>query len=215
MSFTGNYTSPVNLTSPSRASPVFVSVSVNVPPLRPISGSGSLVSPLSLSARPLSVSSPICAGHAQISPTSPPSRASSASRNTSRSSCPSSPRSSGGSGVIKVVPRGQEQQVVEDRGSPGPIFEAAMEKQRQRQYARIRRSFRTAQRYANAAVAAAAVAAQRESSDSQQCYHLPSQRLTRSPYPVVGGEDEIEDEPGESERTSRDSRVTRPSWGSK
>lgn len=89
-----------------------------------------------------------------------------------------------------------------DPGSPGPIFEAAMEKQRQRQYARIRRSFRTAQRYANAA-AAAAVAAQRESSDSQQCYHLPSQRLTRSPYPVVDGKGEPEDEPGESENEPR------------
>ncbi len=87
---------------------------------------------------------------------------------------------------------------MEDRGSPGPIFEAAMEKQRQRQYARIRRSFRTAQRYA-----AAAVAAQRQSSDSQQCYHLPSQRLTRSPYPMAGGEGEIEDEPGESENEPR------------
>ncbi|KAF8683084.1 hypothetical protein AX14_004205, partial [Amanita brunnescens Koide BX004] len=67
VSFTGNYTSPA-VTSPS---PVFFSVSVNVPPPRPISGSGSLVSPISLSTRPLSVAtSPVCAHQGPISPTS-------------------------------------------------------------------------------------------------------------------------------------------------
>ena len=207
VSFTGNYTSPV-VTSPS---PVFFSVSVNVPPPRPISGSESLVSPVSLSARPLSVStSPIYAhqvGPVPISPTSPispispRSRGSRSASGSPRSSASSGSRYSRASAVIVEVERGQEAR--EGQGSPGPIFEAALQKQRQRQYARIRRTFRTVQRYANAAAAAAAVAESESASASagakesmeNQCYHLPSQRLTRSPFPVV---DDNNREPGES-----------------
>ena len=210
VSFTGNYTSPRPVTSPS---PVFFAVSVNVPPPRPISGSGSLVSPLSLSARPLSVStSPICAhqvGPVPISPTSPISPISPRSRGSRSNS--GSPRSSASSGsrysrasAIVEVERGQEAR--EEQGSPGPIFEAALQKQRQRQYARIRRSFRTAQRCANAAAAAAAVAESASASASvatrgsteSQCYHLPIQRLPRSPYPVVADKSQGEGERGES-----------------
>ena len=210
VSFTGNYTSPA-VTSPS---PVFFSVSVNVPPPRPISGSESLVSPVSLSARPLSVSTgPIYAhrdGPMPISPTSPISplspisprpRGSRSVSGSPRSSVSSGSRYSSASAVIVEVERGQEAR--EGQGSPGPIFEAALQKQRQRQYARIRRTFRTVQRCANAAAAAAAVAESASGStladakEKSQCYHLPSQRLTRSPYPVVDG-NQRECEPGES-----------------
>ncbi|KAF8626139.1 hypothetical protein AX15_005075 [Amanita polypyramis BW_CC] len=194
ISFAGNYTSPG----------VSPSVSVTIPKqvwfdLHGSTSMASPASPVSLNISPMSISTPVyvhsirfgsqTSSSFPVSPTSPTptpnpqtdwnsSPSASVSRNTSTSSSDSDassvPRSNmSGTGTTSVTDDSARSTGL---GGPGPVFEAAMRRQRQRQYARIRRSLRMcAHRY----VAVAAPAGQRQ----YYQYHLPSRKLTGSPYP--------------------------------